>query len=350
MLVSRATCAAFTLLLSASGLDAQRPGAPTQRARVVADTLISTDDAVLERPADMALLPGRKLAILDYGSSTIVVVSAIDGSVSSTVGRRGRGPGDLFYPLGLTSRADTVITANVGNGRIEYFPPRPGPTVRLPAGSRNGRIALNVDGGFLLPTAGQHGSLVRLYTRDGKLTSARGTPVVEPDFEWRLAEYRLLASRGIVPDYFRNQVIVAMAADSSVWVAFQTEGRIEQYSATGGLLKRVSLPAEHIERLTADYRRRNVEESTGTRVIPLEFFADIDISNGTVWILLNSPEDSPTQVMSIESGGLVTTFDVIGLPRVWRLLHDPTTDVLYFSSASEAAIYSAVVPRSAPRR
>ena len=63
---------------------------------------------------------GDRIWVLDVGAASVYGYDA-NGAYQTTVGRKGRGPGELEEPLAMGVMGDTLWVLNSGNRRIEYY-------------------------------------------------------------------------------------------------------------------------------------------------------------------------------------------------------------------------------------
>jgi hypothetical protein len=313
---------------------------------LVPDTLTSADRSTLQHPADIALLSDGRIAVLDYGPSSLVVLDAQTGETLTTFARRGKGPGELFYPLGLHVRADTLFTANVGNNRIESFVdgkpiPHPQP---LPPFARIGRLGLADDGSILLPTSGRFNTLVRWHNRDGSLRRNVGTPIMTPDTLWRFQENRAAVLRGEVPRYFRNGVISAAEGDSILWIAFNTEPYVERHNTRTGAVTRVNIPSDVAADIRQDVLERNRADKKNATVVGLEYPADVRVFNNALWLLTKSGANSDGHLLRIDAKGTLTDLKLRGARNLSRFTIDSTGTTMFLSATADATLLKVRLP------
>ncbi|MEO8452686.1 MAG: hypothetical protein ABI647_23035 [Gemmatimonadota bacterium] len=248
-----------------------------------ADTLVTPESQLLGKPADMVVMSDGSLLILDYSRPSILALDSTGSRTLREIGRPGSGPGELRIPIGLAVRGDTVITANVGNGRFEFYlrSGEPLPSRPAPAAALSGRLALNPDGGFILPTNGADSTLARLYGPNSLSSYGIGVPLVPYDPVYRLGPYRAAALRGEVPDYYRNGVLTSLGSDSVVWLAFTTEPMVERLGPGGRSLGRTRIADPALAGIRQRYIARNREDSAGRRVYPLLYMADLKPEAGS---------------------------------------------------------------------
>ncbi len=313
------------------------------------DTLVSEENAILQLPGDVVSTPEGSLLALDWGSHEILELDLETRSVKRRYGRRGRGPGDLNFPLGLFVVGDTITTSNSGNKRLERYL-RDGtvlPSRRPIPEAFAGRIAFDAFGGYVVSTNGVDTSLVSVFDSRDSLATRLGTPVVPPTREWRFGEYKAAVIRGEVPDYFRNGTISAAAADSSVWVAHYTQPLLERYSRRGELLVRVTLEDSVVPRIYEQFKRRNVEDSASINVHQLYYVMDLSVEGDQLWVLLNAPPKEPAVLLQVTlAGEVVTRVEIPGATAVFRIAAVPARRELVLVSTQNAEIYRIKLPDS----
>ena len=316
--------------------------------RLVVDTVAAADQGLFFRPADMVLTPSGQLAVLEYTPSSIVVVEPSTGALERRIGDPGKGPGQLITPLGLELVGDTLVTLNVGNGRIERFltDGKSLGSSPAPEGMALGRVALNPDGGILAPTAGADSTLLRVLTPSGAFAFAVGEPRAPFNREYDLGVFRQLAAQSKVPDYYANDVLAAMSPDSLFWLAFASVPEIAAYGRDGKRKVVVRLQDSAAAPILDDYRRRNREESQPPRFHPLLYFADIHVVGNMVWALVRNPPEVDARVIVADaSGRVVADLVFAGAKDVWRITPALSDGVIYLSSASSSEIYRASLPK-----
>ena len=320
--------------------------------RLVVDTVASADEGVFFRPADMVVLPSGQLAVLEYTPSSIIVIDPSSGALVRRIGEPGKGPGQLLTPLGLQLAGDTLLTLNVGNGRIERFlgDGKGLGSSLAPDGIGMGRVAMNPDGGILAPTAGAEGTLLRVLTPSGAVAHTIGEPLAAFNREYDLGAFRQLAAQSKVPPYYANDVLAAMTTDSLFWLAFASVPELAVYERTGQRKAVVRLADSAAAPILEEYRRQNQEASQPPRFHPLLYFADVRVAGGMAWALLRNPPDADARVLVADSSGRVVADLVFaGAKDVWRIAPDLSRGRIYLSSASASEIYRAELPKALSR-
>jgi hypothetical protein len=241
---------------------------------------------------------------------------------------------------------------NVGNARIERYlaDGQILGSTRAPAGVNIGRVALNPDGGMLVPTAGGDGTLLRVLTPSGELIHRIGTPRVPHTRQFDIGAFRELAEQLEVPDYYGNDVLAAMTTDSVFWLAFGAVPELVAYASDGSLLASIRVPDSLAAPILEDYRERNREATESSRFHQLAYFADLRVAGDFVWALLRNPVDADARVLLVHrTDGLVADLVFPGARDVWRIAPDPAHRMIYLSSASASEVYRAALPEGVGR-
>jgi len=97
-----------------------------------AGIIVAPADRPFKMPSDAAVGAGGDLYVLDGVNNRVVVFDA-GGQFRFTFGKRGKGFGQLFFPLGIgTGPGGEVYIADSGNHRIQVFTPEGKPSAALP--------------------------------------------------------------------------------------------------------------------------------------------------------------------------------------------------------------------------
>ena len=193
----------------------------------VAVPVSGADEALLGRPIALAL-DGGSLYVCDAQDSAIKVFSK-DGEFRRALGRKGRGPGELFFPSGVSVFGGRIFVADKSNARIQVF-------------DGEGRAC----GGFALPFAPDK---VIALAADTLLVTGNpaGRPAAEKllhifDAAGRLRWEGLEAfvSSDRVYDAFRNMILVCAGGSGDFYVIYRNGLRtVLHFAASGGLLGKV---------------------------------------------------------------------------------------------------------------
>ena len=112
-----------TTVLRSSGDDRPLPWSIEQSwtAGGLADTLLGTDAPFI--PARIDVDATGRVYVLQSGQSRVVVLSGEDGSPVGTVGRSGRGPGEMADPVALAVSGDSLVVYDMVQGLVMWRTP-----------------------------------------------------------------------------------------------------------------------------------------------------------------------------------------------------------------------------------
>lgn len=192
------------------------------------------DEACLGRPIALALDAGH-LYVVDAQDCAVKVFSK-DGEFRGAVGRKGRGPGDLFFPSGVSVLGGRIFVADKSNSRIQVF-------------DEEGKAL----GGFSTP-----------YLPDKVLALAPGTLLVTSNPTGRSATEKLLhihagdgrlrwegleafVSSDRVFDAFRNMILVCAGGSEDFFVVYRSgERQVLRFANSGALLGKIPVDERHV--------------------------------------------------------------------------------------------------------
>jgi hypothetical protein len=163
-----------------------------------------------------------------------------------------------------------------------------------------------------------------------------GTPVVEPPAFVDAREMRRQILDGQVPDFLRNMVMPVWHSESELWLLLQAEGLVERHNLAGALLARTPLELPEADLIRDLFVTRN-QESTG--LAPLAYASDAEVVRGTLWILLNLPDDHPAVIVQVDdAGAVVGILEFSDVHGARTLAVDAGGRRVYFGIPSEASI------------
>ncbi len=302
-----------------------------------AQTLLSTESELLGHPTDLAVDDRGRLYVLDGRMSQVVVLDST-GGVIRQFGRPGAGPGELNRPGAMAVRRDTVVVLDSGNGRIQrwhtsgqHIGVQP-----LEDFAVNGPTAVRPSGQLAAARQGWGDVLVAILGPDGTPQGGVGTPVVEPPAFVDAREMRRQILDGQVPDFLRNMVMPVWHSESELWLLLQAEGLVERHNLAGALLARTPLELPEADLIRDLFVTRN-QESTG--LAPLAYASDAEVVRGTLWILLNLPDDHPAVIVQVDdAGAVVGILEFSDVHGARTLAVDAGGRRVYFGIPSEASI------------
>ncbi len=208
---------------------AQRPAVERWKVVEVGVAASEADEACLGRPVALAL-DAVSLYIADAQDGAIKVFSK-DGIFRGVVGRKGRGPGELSFPSGVSVLGGRVYVADKFNRRVQIFDGAGKPCGGFPVAFAPDKV-LALDRGTLLVTSNPAGrqmaeKMLHIYDVDGRL-------------RWEGLEAQ--ASTDAVFDAFRNMILVCPGASGDFFVVFRSgERRILHFAGSGVLLAGISV-------------------------------------------------------------------------------------------------------------
>ena len=213
---------------AATGEDIER-----RKAVEVAVPANESDQAVLGRPVALALDADR-LYIADALDCAVKMFTK-DGRFLGSLGRKGRGPGELSFPSGVTVAGGEIVVADKLNFRIQNF-------------DGQGRTR----GGFKIPFAPDRvmalGAQKLLVTANptGRRKGERLLHVYDTAGHplWEGLEAR--TSSDPVFDTFRNMIIVCPGESGDFYVIFRSgERTVLHFSGSGTLMAPIAVDERH---------------------------------------------------------------------------------------------------------
>ena len=235
--INRAPAAAALLALVAvvtTGAGAADGQAPERRKAVeVAAPVNEEDAAVLGRPVALAFDAGR-LYVADALDCAVKIFSK-EGRFLGSIGRKGRGPGELSFPSGVSVAGETIAVADKLNFRIQIFDRKGRALSGFKVPFAPDRV-FALDAGRLLVTANPTGRrkgerLLHIYMISGLAV-------------WEGLEAR--TSSDPVFDTFRNMILVCPGEAGDFHVIFRSgERTIHHFSASGALLGKAIVDEWH---------------------------------------------------------------------------------------------------------
>ncbi len=226
---------------------------PRFRAVDAKEDFATDDRAMFARPVYLAFASGR-LHIVDAEEAAVSVFNA-QGHFLSSVGRQGRGPGELDFPTAAWPDGGGILVSDGRQRRIVRFDAR---------GRERGTFRLAFFPETILPLAGARvlvasnpggqdrpGAILHCYTRAGRLLWQALKPAVSGDR---------------VADTLANVVILLGGGSDDIFVVFRNRAAgIRRFSSDGRDLGEI--------RIGRDYPVRRVERSIGRgRTVRAEVF------------------------------------------------------------------------------
>jgi len=199
----------------------------------VAAAANAADEACLARPVALAL-DKEAVYIVDAQDCALKIFSR-DGRFLKAVGRKGRGPGELSFPAGVSVNGGRIYIADKFNYRTQIFDREGKPGGGFPLPFAPDKI-FALDGETLLVTSNPTGRaaaerLLHIYDAGGRL-------------RWEGLEAR--SSSDPVFDTFTNMILVCPGAAGAFFVVFRSgERSILHFAGSGALVGRIPVDERH---------------------------------------------------------------------------------------------------------
>ncbi len=217
----------------------KKPLLALEHVRTIGDLDAVDGNYAFYLPSCVALDSAGDILILDSGNHRVQKFGP-DGRYLASFGRKGQGPGEMFFPAWLDmDKAGNMYVTDPHNDRVQVLSPEGKGirTVRVPGDGPGPAFVSGKDAGLLImghPAFGIALSLsreerkpmppaIRVIDGEGRTVRAYGAGL---DLDDELLNNQL------------NKSIVAAGPDGSAVVVFKSRNLIEKYSASGGLLWR----------------------------------------------------------------------------------------------------------------
>jgi DNA-binding beta-propeller fold protein YncE len=179
-----------------------------------------------DQPSDLAIGPDGNMYLVDGVNNRIVVMSA-EGALKFAFGRKGGGPGEFSYPMGIDiSSKGRVFIADTGNHRIQVFDLKGALLYQFPArASADKRPAAPVDVLALdrknyLYVSDKDNHEIKVFSQDGAY-----------QFEWGgFGEFR---------GKFRYPGMLAVDAFNQIYVVDVLNTRVQEFDPDGNFIREI---------------------------------------------------------------------------------------------------------------
>jgi len=224
----------ISLAVFAAARAADIPGVRKWKAVEVALPVNDADEACLGRPLALAL-DADHLYIVDAQDCAVKVFSE-DGRFLRAVGRKGRGPGELSFPSGVSVVGGRLYVADKFNTRIQVF-------------DRSGKPC----GGFSVPFAPDKAcaltgeTLLVTSNPTGRATAEKMLHIYDVGGRLRWEGLEAKTSSDPVYDAFRNMILICPGEGGDFFVVFRSgERSILHFAASGALIGRIPVDERHV--------------------------------------------------------------------------------------------------------
>lgn len=223
-----------SLAVSTAARAVERPGVGKWKTVEVVLPANEADEACLGRPIALAL-DADHLYIVDAQDCAVKIYSK-GGEFHRAVGRKGRGPGELSFPSGVSVIGGRLYVADKFNYRVQTFDPTGEPR-----------------GGFSVPFApdkawGLTGeTLLVTSTPTGRTADEKILHIYDVGGRLRWEGLEARASSDPVYDAFRNMILVCPGMGGDFFVVFRCgERSILHFAASGSLVGKILVDERHV--------------------------------------------------------------------------------------------------------
>lgn len=227
-----------------TGAWGKEPRVRLELVRTIGELEAEDENVAFFMPSDVALDKTGNIYVLDSGNHRVQKFGP-DGGYIATIGRKGQGPGELYFPQSIDiDEPGNIYLSDPNNKRIQILTPE-GKELKtislIKVTPGNVRLAAS---GAMLTARGQSfimfspdeeepkelPKLIQVLDADGNITKEFGEP-------WDYGN--MLVSR------FGNQVHFALDGKDNVFLAFSNQNRVEKCSPDGTLLWRSDRELEY---------------------------------------------------------------------------------------------------------
>lgn len=235
----------------------------------------ASKEAFMKTPTRISLDHFGNTYVLDPPSNCIFKFSA-QGTFIKHLGRGGQGPGEFSFPSLIYVSNDSLVIEDIRNGRIQY---------------------LDLEGNFLRSFKIFEGYYSFCALRNGHIYAApRRSTFKESPLLKRISEDGvLISSFGTFPFSITgatafNSVVIDVNTKGEVFVAYRLLALVQQYSASGQLLREINLNSGNMrtrEKYNLKTRKLNKSDREKKYYIVIESLKATE--SGFSIIINNSP-------------------------------------------------------------
>lgn len=292
-------------------------------------------------PGQIDMLNGSDIAILDFQRSEVLVFSPESESLLS-FGGEGRGPGEALAARSLQIIDNDLFIVDPEQLRVNQFT-LSGEFIRsfnFDTGRSLREITVTGNGQYISAAMGENGSLVKKRNVDEANESFFGEAMVT-DFEYgdMEIERRTLQNREI-PDLYKNRITTTFG-DNHIYVFLDAYSKIQKYTKDGELIldRELDLPVN--EKIFDDAVQRAREPGAPNTVPSWRYITSMKIVEGELYLLWAPFEDTPRQLVRVNSAGEVEK--IYHIPEEEPMFADFAIDLssekIYLTAPDRGEVY-----------
>ena len=300
-------------------------------------TVIASDDGVIERPSNLVQIHGERMYVLDYGRLEILEISAEGGKVVNSFGRKGKGPGELTLSSNLLKNNDKIILHNTKRASLSFFSPEGDFESTVPLNipiSLSADMAVYKDWILMSALEKDNGivDLASLKDLSENRISLGDTTIGNLPTSVNFDEYNSAIRNGEVPKVFKDDVLTLFDEKANIYLVYHAENRVQKYSNLGELLWDKKVPFPESDLVFESFIEANTN-NTFNRIISLRYFTEANHYEDRLYLLvtLNDKKSSFILVIDDESGVVEKRIEFSGLDfDPTGFAYHPLLDAFFF--------------------
>lgn len=310
------------------------------------DTLVTQESEILGNAGEMTVGPAGQIFITGARAGYIIRLHP-DGTVDTTIGRLGSGPGEFRFPRSTHVGPDFIRILDGGNARIQILD-LDGRFIRTspaPPAATSGAVSFSRTGDYVVALNGQDSALAQRFGPLGEPGSRLGAPVVPPEAVWDMPRIKADIADGLVPAQLRNLTLPILEDDGAVWLILLAEGVVQRFTAQDSLEWSVALSEPEFAVIKEEFFQRNRADANPSRFTPLSYVVTARPHETGLLMLLRMPDGSGTVLLNLDRSGHVA--HRIRIPTahgVRAFAIDPKRRSLYLVAYYDAILLRAELP------
>lgn len=307
-------------------------------------TLISSDEAILEKPSNLIQIQNGRIFLLDYGLLEIIEVSP-EGKIANNFSRRGKGPGELTKASNLVRSKEKIIVYNTDRASIsritadgDYIDTVPidvNISMSAEMAVYKNKIlmsAINMDEGIV--------AFASLNNLSGTAVSLGDTTIGKVSNNINFDEYQNDIDNRQIPDVFKDDVLTLFDEKGKVYIVYQTQTRVQKYNLSGRLLWDKKIPLPERQTIFNNFVKRN-SGNQFRRVFPLKYFTDVNHFGNNLYLMVTMEEEQQSFILVLND----KTGEVrqrINFPNLKfapsGFAYQPQNDAFFFINRQDASL------------